>query len=339
MRKAIVFLAIIAVFIATIGYCSDNDQYLYLDNIYGVYGIKCSLNTIAIVFPGKDSNHIRVRISYIGQDDDWVDIKDILIASRKGNVVKCHKDVTKNDFASIRDLIFENNHFDIKFENNEIFLHFDKPFFPDDFFEREGLTKDCQSIFLRKYCKALSEDAKDFCFKQIVQNNYRYINQDVFEVLSNTENYITLRMVAYSYNSVYEGDFYLDHNYYTFNKKTNQLVTLDSLINNSICKEKLVNYIKTEFERRVDNCFNEKGEDFERWSDYGGPSIDTLLYLSGQNGQKWSFDNCLMQGLIIDENEKKVKIIFYDDAPDDIPLGYRTLFCIDVPFSMFSNIE
>lgn len=356
MRKAIVFLAIIAVFIATIGYCSDNDQYLYLDNIYGVYG---DLVDGIHVFPGKDRNHIDIMYCERGNELDIV--KDIFISDRKGGLC-APKKLNGNEFFRATELR-------VTICDNTITL---KPINPSDEVGGSGWHPDengNMEMVCHKTSKVMPLEAKLSCLEQVI--NYKYIDSDVFYI-KETNNYIILEFKPYfickrnindpiyrkhnlKYKYVDPDEDMINSGTIYISKKNNSIISLKSMLNNSNENlEKLNSFIKDEILKKKEKWKNITSSGSvmsdELWdlmfADYDRQLITPwninhwLLTLHSLEWPFEEFESIDNNSFFIDEI-KQVVIICCVKGTKHVCLHepvYPTLY-INVPFSMFSNIE
>ncbi len=291
----------------------------YMDDIFGIYGI--SNNTYISILPGKDDNHIDV--SYFAIRAENFTIKDFPITKSNDGLINGKMTISNNVDGSE---LLEGAEADLSIENGIVKVSFNKNvlMFPQD------ASRNTMLEFEKVSEPILLEGTKEKALAEIEESQGKAVNEEIFTVVSNTDNYLILKCERYLYS---EDGYYREGNsisdltkYYSYSKKDNKFVTLEDIAGSKM--NDVNDYIKSEIEKMKSEWKKGKfnGEDIENntepwpYSEFEG--IGKTTYLENY--------------FLIDELNQivRVRVLGY---PDEARKALGDI-CVDVPFSCFEKV-
>ncbi len=300
-----------------------------LDFFYGVYGVP-EVEEIEVIPSDEDGFfHVYYTNQLMGQN---LIVRYVRIAYQDEKSVKGSRDSLEKSKLEIDNP--EKVSLIVVGDEKEITLEFNAKIFPNA--KEEGNTV----ITLEKVpVKAITQAERESYLQEVITKQFQEINQDVFEVVSDTPNYLILKIKAYILDNDY---YYLEGSestqiakYYHFDKNKKELLTLDSLLNHSEDNKKALNqYLKEAIEEKKQSWV--LGTD-PQWQEKEG-------VVNPHDEKMWPYEefqeiqtNGNYENYFFIDEEKQVVKIRCLPFPD---YSQRKLgdICIDVPFSMFEGL-
>ena len=297
----------------------------FIDGIYGVYGKDDLEKSVVEVFKGKDENHIDISAYFSEPNMVLFHVVDMEITENKDGEVKATKLIGQDETAwdyFVKDQNLENARLDVLIKDNKINLKFNVK---TDDFDKE-IEKEKINI------KAITEENKQKALENILISDFKNIDEEIFEVVHNTDNYLAVRVKSYLYWESPKGkdygefgergfwkSYYIEGSdsigigkYYNIDKKNKKILDLNDIIKNV---DDVNEYINKEIDKMHD-----KLEENEEWY------YDEFLGI----GAIKVFENYFL--VEDDKNVVKIRCISHpynlDKELDDL--------CIEVPFEYFN---
>lgn len=287
----------------------------FIDGIYGVYGKdNGNMNRDIIdVYKGKDDNHIDISVFNYGKIA--VDVNDMEITRNKNGEVIATKSIgPKEEIWEILDKeqYLGDAKLEVTLKDNRIKLKFNKDLKVDV----DGIQKVTEKE--KVDLKVITEEEKQKVLNNILDSDFRKINEDIFEVIKDTPNYLVVRVKCYvffneeniRYYNIEGSESIGMYKYYNIDKRDRKVLELNDIIDSQY-----------ELNEYVRNEINEKHEKWDK-----------------EQNKKWEYNEFERIGepeffenyFLVDEEKKVVKIRC---------LGYPNEIsgdlCVDVPFKFF----
>ena len=298
---------------------TEKDEIKYMDDIYGMYAGKDGdiFNGYVEVFNGKDEKHIDFDAFFHRQASFY--INDLEIIKNEDGELIATRQLEKSDEEEIFNYFKENQNLDdakvnLTIKDGKVKVEFNKELMVvGNVIEREKTNLIC-----------ITEEEKEKALKKLSESDFKNINEDVFEVIKDTENYLVVRFKCYilkgegymRYYSLEGSEGYGMYKYYNIDKKNGKILNLNEIIKNV---DDLNEYIYKAMDEKKENW---NFEEDTQWPYY-------YQEFKGIGNPEY-FENYFL----VDEEKETIKIRCLG-YPNEALRAVGDL-CIEVPFEYFN---